>query len=125
MRLLLDTHVVIWWFRGDAEQFTENMRELLRNELEVFISPISLLEIEIKRIRGKLPVPEEFAEAVRSSDFRELPIRHHHAVTAGRLPDLHRDPFDRFLIAQALCDNATLVTRDSIIPEYDVEVLRV
>ena len=124
MRLLLDTHVVIWWFRGDAEQFTDNMRELLSSELEVFISPVSLLEIEIKRTRSKLPVPEDFVEAVRSSDFRELPIRHNHAVAAGQLPDLHRDPFDRFLIAQAQCDNATLVTRDSMIPKYDVDVLR-
>jgi PIN domain nuclease of toxin-antitoxin system len=125
MRLLLDTHVVIWWFRGDADQFTDDMRELLRGELEVFISPISLLEIELKRSRGKLPVPEDFTEAVRSSDFRELPIRHNHAVAAGRLPDIHRNPFDRFLIAQAQCDNATLVTRDAVIPEYDVDVLAI
>jgi PIN domain nuclease of toxin-antitoxin system len=125
VRLLLDTQAVIWWFRGDADQFTDNTREVLRNELEVFISPISLLEIELKRSRGKLPVPEDFTEAVRSSDFRELPLRHNHAVAAGRLPDIHRDPFDRLLIAQAQCDNAALVTRDSVIPEYDVAVLAI
>lgn len=122
MRLLLDTHVVLWWFE-DSPEINDTLDQLLSHQPEVFISPVSLWEITIKAAKGKLGVPDGLVEAVAKSDFLEHPIRHPHAIAAGRLPDIHKDPFDRLLVAQAQCDSMTLVTRDGTIPKYDVDVL--
>ena len=122
MRLLLDTHVVIWWLNGDPK-LSHGVRDLLQNELEVFISPASLWEITIKQSMGKLDAPADLAETIRDSDFHELPVRHRHTITAGRLQAIHRDPFDRLLVAQAQCEKLTLVSTDEHMPKYDVAVM--
>ena len=123
MRLLLDTHVVYWWFTGQREEFSGNLQELLTHSLEVFISPVTPWELLVKQSKGKLELPEGMIDDMCGDEFRELPLRHRHTMTAGRLPGIHRDPFDRLLVAQAQCDAMTLVTRDSIIPKYEVDVL--
>lgn len=122
MRLLLDTHVVLWWFE-DSPEINDTLDQLLSYQPDVFISPVALWEITIKSSKGKLSVPDGLVNAIVKSDFIEHPIRHSHAIAAGRLPEIHRDPFDRLLIAQAQCDSMTLVTRDGMIPKYDVDVL--
>jgi PIN domain nuclease of toxin-antitoxin system len=122
MSLLLDTHVALWGITADPT-LSEEFLDRLRHDPDIFLSPVTLWEITIKQAAGKLDGPPNLAELVRDMGFRELPVRHAHAITAGRLPVLHRDPFDRMLIAQATSDGLTLVTRDADIRRYDVDTL--
>lgn len=124
MTLLLDTHVVLWAITGDATLGTEFLDQL-RHDPDIFLSPVSLWEITIKQSAGKLAGPPDLAERVRDMGFRELPVTHAHAMTAGRLPPHHRDPFDRMLVAQAITEKLTLVSRDASIALYDVDVRKV
>ncbi|MEE3918132.1 type II toxin-antitoxin system VapC family toxin [Micromonospora sp. BRA006-A] len=124
MTLLLDTHVALWAITGDATLGVEFL-DRLRHDPDVFPLPGQPLEITIKQQAGKLSGPPDLAERVRDMGFRELPVTHDHAITAGRLPPHHRDPFDRMLVAQAITENLTLATRDASIPLYDVDVLKV
>jgi PIN domain nuclease of toxin-antitoxin system len=124
MSLLLDTHVVLWWL-ADAPQLPDEIKDRLDHEPDVYISPATIWEIAIKQALGKLPEPANLEEEVRRSGFREVPITGEHAVTAGRLPLVHRDPFDRMLVAQARCEDLTLVTHDPLIQKYDVRILAV
>jgi PIN domain nuclease of toxin-antitoxin system len=124
MSLLVDTHVVLWWLADDAT-LTADLRARLDHDPDVYLSPVTIWEIAIKRSLGKLDKPADLAERVRDSGFRPLNITAEHGLVAGRLPLIHRDPFDRMLIAQAQVEHLTLVTRDSEIPKYDVDVLAV
>ncbi|MFE3516816.1 type II toxin-antitoxin system VapC family toxin [Streptomyces sp. NPDC059166] len=124
MRILLDTHVVLWWLNASPE-LPEDTRELLRTESDVFVSAATPWEIAIKQSLGRLEGSPYLAERARDMQFRPLPITAEHGVEAGRLPPLHRDPFDRVLVAQARTEGLTIVTRDKWIPQYDVPVLSV
>ncbi len=124
MTLLLDTHIALWAITGDAT-LGEEFLDRLRYDPDIFLSPVSLWEIIIKQTAGKLAGPADLAERVRDMGFRELPVAHDHAVAAGRLPLHHRDPFDRMLVAQAVTEGLTLVSRDVSIALYDVDVLKV
>ncbi|ARF74901.1 type II toxin-antitoxin system VapC family toxin [Streptomyces sp. NPDC012600] len=124
MRLLLDTHVVLWWL-GDSDELSDQVKGLLDTEPSVHLSAVSAWEIAIKQSLGKLDGPDDLAERVRDSQFTALPITAGHGVRAGRLPALHRDPFDRILVAQAQTEGMTIVTRDQWIPRYDVQVMAV
>jgi PIN domain nuclease of toxin-antitoxin system len=122
--LLLDTHVILWWLTDDLA-LSDEVKTRLDDEPDVYVSPASLWEVTIKQSIGKLSEPIDVAEEIRDSGFRELPITFHHAIAAGRLPLIHRDPFDRMLVAQALCEGLTLVSRDPHIRRYDVALLPV
>ncbi|MBW3360812.1 type II toxin-antitoxin system VapC family toxin [Streptomyces microflavus] len=124
MRLLLDTHVILWWL-GDSDELSDQVKDLLDTEPSVHLSAVSAWEIAIKQSLGKLDGPDDLAERVRDSQFTSLPITAGHGVRAGRLPGLHRDPFDRILVAQAQIEGMTVVTRDKWIPQYDVPVMAV
>jgi PIN domain nuclease of toxin-antitoxin system len=124
MRLLLDTHVVLWWL-DDSAELSGEIKDLLDTEPAVYVSAVSPWEIAIKQSLGKLEGVEDLAERVRDSQFTGLPITAGHGVRAGRLPALHGDPFDRILVAQAQIEGMTLVTRDKWIPQYDVRVMTV
>lgn len=123
MRLLLDTHVVLWWLDDDPT-LSEEFKTVLDDEPGVYLSPVTIWELAIKQAAGKLQ-PANLAERVRDAGFAEMPVRSLHAITAGRLPLIHKDPFDRMLVAQAQCEDLTLVTRDAHIQKYDVPVLAV
>jgi PIN domain nuclease of toxin-antitoxin system len=120
VKILLDTHVVRWWLMDD-EALADDVKDLIDTEAEAFISAASVWEISIKVALGKLAVPADIADVLGASGLRELPVRSRHAIEAGALPPLHRDPFDRMLVAQARCENLTLLTRDRHIPKYDVQ----
>ncbi|ETK33655.1 type II toxin-antitoxin system VapC family toxin [Microbispora sp. ATCC PTA-5024] len=122
MRILLDTHVVLWWLSDDPT-LADETKSMIDEEPDVFVSPATLWEVAIKQSIGKLAAPDDLVERIRDSEFRELPVRFDHAIEAGRLPLLHRDPFDRLLVAQARCEGLSLVTRDGHIPKYDVPVI--
>jgi PIN domain nuclease of toxin-antitoxin system len=120
--LLLDTHVVLWWLTDDPA-LADDLKERLDHEPDVYVSAATIWEIAIKQAIGKLKEPTDLPERVRDSGFHELPVRSDHAVAAGRLPLIHRDPFDRILVAQARCEGLTLVTRDPEVRKYDVALL--
>jgi PIN domain nuclease of toxin-antitoxin system len=122
MRLLLDTHVVLWWLTDDPT-LTEDIKTMLDHEPGIYVSPATVWEVAIKQAVGKLLEPADLPERVRDSGFIELPIKFEHAIVAGRLPMIHRDPFDRMLVAQARCEDLMLVTRDTDIQQYDVSIL--
>jgi len=124
MRLLLDTHVVLWWL-DDSSELSDEVKGLIDTEPAVHVSAVTPWEIAIKQSLGKLEGPEDLAERVRDSQFTGLPITAGHGVRASRLPGHHRDPFDRILVAQAQIEGMTLVTRDKWIPQYDVRVMPV
>jgi PIN domain nuclease of toxin-antitoxin system len=120
--LLLDTHVVLWGLAAAPELDTEFL-DRLRHDPDIHLSPVSLWEVTIKQAGGKLGGPPDLAERMVELGFRDLPVTHAHAVAAGRLPLLQRDPFDRMLVAQAAVAGLTLVTRDRDIRRYDVDLL--
>lgn len=122
MSLLLDTHVVLWWLADDPTLGTE-IKDRLDHEPDVYISAATIWEVTIKQSIGKLPKPDDLPERIRDSGFRKLDITAGHAIAAGRLPLIHRDPFDRMLIAQARTEDLALVTRDPEIAKYDLEIL--
>lgn len=123
MRLLLDTHALLWAL-GLPDELRPEARlaiEDIRND--VFVSAASAWEIAIKRALGRLDAPTDLVEATRVVGFGELPIRVAHALAVERLPPLHRDPFDRMLVAQAVVEGLTIVTRDPHFEPYGVDVL--
>lgn len=119
--LLLDTHTFLWW-RSDASQLPPASLDRIRHADLVFVSVVSAWETAIKVALGKLTIDGHFASGVEESGFAKLPISFEHAERAGTLPNHHKDPFDRMLIAQAMCDDLTLITRDHQFQAYDVEI---
>lgn len=123
MRLLLDTHVLLWWLAGDR-RLTARIRKTISSlESEIFVSAASAWEIAIKKAIGKLQAPDDLADQLEPHGFEPLPISISHALTAGSLPRLHDDPFDRMLIAQARLEGLMIVTRDPRFAQYDVPTL--
>jgi PIN domain nuclease of toxin-antitoxin system len=97
--LLLDTHVVLWWLTDDPT-LSDDIKARLDHEPDVYVSAATIWEVAIKQAAGKLLEPSGLPERIRDSGFAPLPIGFEHAIAAGRLPLIHRDPFDRMLIAQ-------------------------
>lgn len=123
MKLLLDTHVLLWWL-GDPERLGPRALEAIADGAnEVLVSPASVWEIEIKRTMGKLEAPDDLLEIIPAQGFQPLPIGLGHAWLAGRLPRHHADPFDRLLIAQAQIEGLTLVSADAVFPLYTTALL--
>lgn len=123
MRLLLDTQAVLW-FVGDRPQLSETAAEAIESaEHEVLLSAVVPWEISIKRALGKLTATDRYLRLVTDGRARALPVGIDHARAVESLPPLHRDPFDRLLIAQAQVEGAVLVTHDPRIRAYPIETL--
>jgi PIN domain nuclease of toxin-antitoxin system len=123
MSLLLDTHIVLWWLSDDPTLAAE-IKNRLDHEPDVYVSAATIWEVAIKQSMGKLK-PDDLPERVRDSGFRRLDITAEHGIAAARLPLLHRDPFDRVLIAQALQHGLTIATVDADVAGYAVPLLSV
>jgi PIN domain nuclease of toxin-antitoxin system len=121
MRLLLDTHALIWWLAGD-EALSLPAREAITDEdNSVFVSAASIWEITTKARLGKLSaIAADLETAAADQGFIGLPISLRHGHLAGALPGPHRDPFDRMLIAQAILDNLVLVSNERPFDAYGV-----
>ena len=120
MKLLLDSHVILWAL-DDPDELDAAARAALEDPAnDVWYSTASVWELSIKAAAGKLTLPEEFFAAVGATGFEALAIDVEHAVRAGGLVPIHRDPFDRMLVAQAQTEGLVLMTRDRIIPQYGV-----
>ena len=124
MRLLLDTNVLLWWL-DDAPRLTQEARDAIgtRGSL-VYISAVTAWEITIKHALGKLDIPEGWSEVVMTGSFRQLAVSWEHSLAVGSLPHLHRDPFDRLLVAQARIEGLVLVTGDDVLTQYAVRTLK-
>jgi PIN domain nuclease of toxin-antitoxin system len=123
MRLLLDSPVVVWWALFPSRLKSETRQILIAPENELFLSAISVWELGLKIARRKLMLPADYAARLLANGFRELPVVFAHAERAAVLPEIHRDPFDRMLVAQALVEGLVLVTNDRAITQYDVPTL--
>ena len=123
LRLLLDTHVFLWCLSNVSELAEATRAQVADPRNEVFVSAITGWEIAVKRAKGQLTAPDNLGALVAERGFADLPLTFHHAEQAGNLPMHHRDPFDRFLIAQAQTEGLVLVTRDARIPLYGVRTL--
>ena len=118
MRLLLDTHVYLWWLQ-DHPKLSKEGRAKIVSATEVYVSSASIWEASIKSGIGKLDVDiNMLVSEIEKNDFLELPISAKHAAMVAQLPDIHRDPFDRILIAQALCEPLRLLTADGLLSAY-------
>lgn len=127
MRALLDTHVFIWWIM-DAPQLPRRVRELIAEEdNELFLSAASCWEIAIKAGLGKITLPAHpdafIVDQMALNAVQALPVEASHALHVFHLPSLHRDPFDRILIAQALMEGMPIITSDALIRKYKVRTI--
>lgn len=121
MRLLLDTHVAIWWLGGDRRLSPET-RAAIESAAEAYLSVVSMWEILIKQDKGRLDLPAGFTDALLD-DFAALPLTIDHVLEGRSLPQVHRDPFDRMLVAQAVAEGLTIVTADRALSDFQVSVL--
>ena len=125
--ILLDTHALLW-FDQEPDRFSPKVRKALRSKAAtIFVSPVSVYELQRKLAIGKLPqavsLIQNFESRIIDYDFRFLPITARHALLAARLEWDHRDPFDRLLVAQAVEERCSLVTTDPRFSDVDVHIL--
>ena len=127
MRALLDTHAFLWWITNDP-RLSRKVREIISDgENELFLSAASGWEIAIKAKLGKLQLPNDLErfipEQMALNAIESLPVQMRHTLHVYKLPDHHRDPFDRMLIAQAQLENLPILTVDPQIARYSVKVI--
>jgi len=127
MRLILDTHVFLWWI-VDSPQLSSRVRDVMRNPAnELFLSVASAWEIAIKVNLGRLRPPDRpdrfIPGQLMKNAIEPLPVEMSHALYVSRLPAIHRDPFDRTIIAQSILEKMPVVTRDADIAKYKTKTL--
>jgi PIN domain nuclease of toxin-antitoxin system len=122
-QLLLDSHALLWWL-GDDPRLGSQARSAIEQTTEgLYFSAASIWELAIKQSLGKLKLPGSLLEKLAEEGFTELRISAAHGLAASALPQHHRDPFDRMLVAQAQSERLTVMTRDERIALYDISVL--
>lgn len=123
MRVLLDTHALLWAL-ADDERLSSSARELIVDETnDVLVSVVSAWEIAVKRSLGKLEAPEDLESVVAEAGFLHRLILFDDCKRLSTLPPLHRDPFDRMLVCQALEEGIPIVSRDKMISRYPVQTI--
>ncbi len=123
MKLLLDTHAALWWL-SDDDRITEHVGRHLTDETnQVLLSAVVVWELAIKRSLGKLDAPDDLVSILLDAGAQPLPVTLDHAAAVETLPWHHRDPFDRMLVAQAVTEDAAIVSRDQPFSEYGVSIV--
>jgi len=123
MKVLLDTHILLWWLADDPALPAAARRAIADVDATVVVSAATAWEIAIKKAAGRLDAPDDLLDALDANSFDTLAITAAHALDAGALPAHHSDPFDRMLIAQARAEEMTLVSVDPRFVDYDVDLL--
>ena len=124
MRLLLDTHTVLWWFMDDRRLSRTAGAALDDGTNDLFVSAVAAYEIGCKQGLGRLPrLPEGIARRLQRAGIAVIPLTLDHALAAAALPGPHRDPWDRIMIGQAQAESLTVVTVDKVFADYGVPVL--
>jgi PIN domain nuclease of toxin-antitoxin system len=121
--LLVDAMAILWWLTDDERLAREAAASLADSANEVLVSAATIWEIEVKRAAGRLQAPEELLEDLIRAGIETIPLTATDAVDAARLPQHHKDPFDRMLVAQAMRLDATIVSRDAALDAYGVNRL--
>jgi PIN domain nuclease of toxin-antitoxin system len=126
MRLIIDTHILIWFLEGN-QLLSKTRRQIIsKSENDIFVSIASLWEIAIKISLGKLTISQPFADVIKqlaAEDIEILSILPEHALQVSTLPFYHRDPFDRIIIAQAQIEKLAIITADTEFAKYGVKIL--
>lgn len=123
MSLLLDTHTLLWWLTDDPTLTRDARRAIADGSAHVIVSAASVWEIAIKRRIGKLDAPDDLLRQLAACRMDLRPLDPHDVWLAGNLPDHHRDPFDRAIVAQALRGGLCLVTSDARLAAYGVDII--
>ncbi len=123
MRYLVDTHILLWWVLGDFRLSKKAVKILLDPTNEIYVSLLAAWEISIKQSSKKLVLHTTVEEVFRLSRFKTLIITFDQILALKSLPYIHKDPFDRLLIAQAVAEGLTIITVDPKIRKYDVKTL--
>jgi len=118
LRLLLDTHLLLWWLAGSPSLSGKARALISDSENTVFASAVSLWEIWLKESLGRLRLPADFEERLAEESFESLPLTAAQTRQLALLPWRHRDPFDRMLVAQARVESLTLLTADPLVSGY-------
>ncbi len=124
MKLLLDTHILLWWVSKDRHLPTKAWRLIENSRNDIIVSSASIWEVAVKRALGKLGVDLlEMEEAIVQYGFEQLSVTTRHAIEVASLPTYHNDPFDRMLVAQCIVETAYLLTHDATLSKYGKMVL--
>jgi PIN domain nuclease of toxin-antitoxin system len=123
LKLLLDTHAALWWLADDDRIGDDVARHITDDSNQVLISAVVVWEVAIKRSLGKLEAPEAVGQTLIEAGAQPLPVTIEHAAAVERLPWIHWDPFDRLLVAQALSEDAAIVSRDEPLSQYGVSIV--
>jgi PIN domain nuclease of toxin-antitoxin system len=127
VRILIDTQIFLWLF-GFSKRISPNVRQLLKDpQNTIYFSAASAWEIAIKYGNGKLQLADEpkifIPDRLKRANFNWLEINHEHTLEVAKLPQIHKDPFDRLLITQANIENLTLLSADSVFVKYAVKLI--
>ena len=122
-KYLLDTHVLLWWFSADKQLGYSAKKTIADTNNQIFCSVASYWEMVIKQSLGKLKFPKKMFETIEDGGIFIVPIEVRHVLELQDLPPIHKDPFDRMLIAQAQADNLTVITADVNIQKYQINTL--
>jgi PIN domain nuclease of toxin-antitoxin system len=125
MKYLIDTHVFLWWLNGDSK-LKPNVVHILKNpDTLVFVSVVSAWEISLKmQTKDTIKLKTTIENCFQKSGFEILDITLSHVLQITKLKDIHKDPFDRMLIAQTICEKATLITGDAKIWKYNIPIIK-
>ena len=127
MKYLLDTHAFLWFVTGDARLSPQALSTIKNRRNEIYFSAASAWEIAIKKQLGRLQIDEDLELFITNqlvqNGFQPLSISIIHTIQTGKLPLLHKDPFDRILISQSIIENTPLISTDSDIKRYDVQLV--
>lgn len=123
MKYLIDTHIFIWWIVGDVRLPKKAISILLNTKNQVFVSAVTAWEMTLKQQKGTLKLQRSFDEYFKSTSFEELPVEFGHISSLNKLPSIHKDPFDRLLVAQAMAERVPLISVDPIVKKYPIKTI--